>query len=348
MKFVFLSVVLWLFWGCDMLRKPQGVDQNLSESIMVSTYYLQTEIFDEGVLPTRSVRARSLEELRKLFASIGYNRKNFEEQVPRLYLRRLSCCWAEQTKRMGIAEKKELFFKLLLPSVLRANELILQERNRLLAHLGEPVDVEREDAEWLIDLAKKYKVVPKERTSHVSDEELEMLLRRVDAIPPSLALAQAAQESGWGTSRFAIEGNALFGQWSFSKTAMTPKERRSELGNYGLARFDTPLDSILAYMLNLNSNRAYIKMRYKRQAMREAGVPADALVLADYLDKYSEGGLEYTEGLKKMIRFNRLKRFDDARLEQREVVYLLPPVRSVAQSENAAEVALTPSDSPVL
>ncbi|MBN2897070.1 MAG: glucosaminidase domain-containing protein [Campylobacterales bacterium] len=344
MRLAFLSVVLWLFWGCDTLREPQDVEHNRSEEVTVSTYYLLTEIFDEGVLPTRSVRARSIDDLRRLFNAIGYNRQNIEEEVPRLYLRRLSCCWAEQTKRMGVAEKKELFFKLLLPSVLRANELILLERNRLLAHLGQPVDVEQEDLDWLIDLAKKYKVVPKERTSHVNDEELEMLLRRVDAIPPSLALAQAAEESGWGTSRFAIEGNALFGQWSFSKSAMTPKEQRSELGNYGLARFETPLDSILAYMHNLNSNRAYIKMRYKRQAMREAGVEVDALVLADFLDKYSERGREYTEGLKKMIRINRLSRFDGARLAQREVVYLLPPKRIAAQSENVPVGALASGD----
>ncbi|MGI2103199.1 glucosaminidase domain-containing protein [Shewanella oncorhynchi] len=88
-----------------------------------------------------------------------------------------------------------------------------------------------------------------------------MLLERVDILPPSLVLAQAAKESGWGTSRFAREGNALFGQWDFKGNGMEPRQKRQGLGNYGLARFDTPFASVEGYLLNLNTHNAYQKMR---------------------------------------------------------------------------------------
>ncbi len=323
---VFLAVAVLLFWGCDASHIFGNSDDNATASSMShpSTIHRFYEIIDESKLPQRTVSTRAIEDLNQLFASIGYNKKVWDVgvEIPRLYLQRISCRWHVQSSKIAVKQKKEIFFKLMLPAILRANELILLERNQLLHHMNDPVDAEEND--WLLDLAKKYKVVPKERSNSVSDEEIAMLLRRVDMIPPSLALAQAAEESGWATSRFAREGNALFGQWTFGKKAMIPKEQRTELGNYGLARFDSPQESINAYMRNLNSNRAYIKLRYKREELRESGAEITGLALSETLDKYSERGVEYVEGLKKLITHNRLERFDRAKLLDKEVIYVAP------------------------
>ena len=125
-------------------------------------------------------------------------------------------------------------------------------------------------------------------------------------MPPSLALAQAAEESGWATSRFTIEGNAFFGQWDFSGKGMVPKQQRKELGNYGLAKFDTPLASVKGYMLNINTTSAYQKLRDKRQKLRKNNQAITGLALVDTLDKYSERGQAYIDSITEMITYNRL------------------------------------------
>ncbi len=324
---VFSLAVVMMFWGCDVMTQGLGnSDENstASSSTYPSTIYKIYAVTDESQLPQRTVSTRAIEDLTRLFATIGYNKKVWDVgvEIPRLYLQRISCRWHLQSSKIPVKQKKEIFFKLMLPAILRANELILLERNQLLHHMNDPVDAEAN--EWLLDLAKKYKVIPKERSNSVNEEEIAKLLRRVDVIPPSLALAQAAEESGWATSRFAREGNALFGQWTFGKKAMIPKEQRSELGNYGLARFDTPQESINAYMRNLNTNRAYIKLRYKREALRTSGAEITGLSLSETLDKYSERGVEYVEGLKKLITHNHLERFDRAHLLDKEVIHVAP------------------------
>jgi uncharacterized FlgJ-related protein len=146
----------------------------------------------------------------------------------------------------------------------------------------------------------------------------------VDTIPPSLSLAQAAEESSWGTSRFAIQGNALFGQWDFSGKGMKPKNQRKELGNYGIARFDTPQQSIEAYILNLNTHRAYKKLRDKRASMRENNIKPTGWELAKTLDKYSERGIHYIESLHSIMRYNKLIPADDAYLWSKGKIIVSP------------------------
>lgn len=127
-------------------------------------------------------------------------------------------------------------------------------------------------------------------------------------------LAQAAEESGWATSRFTSEGNAFFGQWDFSGKGMIPKQQRKELGNYGLARFKSPLASVKGYMFNFNTTGAYSKLRQKRAEVRAEGMKATGLELAGTLDKYSERGQAYIDSIRTMIRYNRLQDVDEAYL----------------------------------
>lgn len=143
-------------------------------------------------------------------------------------------------------------------------------------------------------------------------------------MPPSLVLAQGAEESGWATSRFTLEGNAFFGQWDFSGNGMVPQRQRKELGNYGIARFDSPLDSVRGYLINLNTNNAYQSLREYRAVLRLDNQPITGLALATTLDKYSERGQAYIDGIQSMIRFNKLENVDEAYLSDDAPLRLIP------------------------
>ena len=171
-------------------------------------------------------------------------------------------------------------------------------------------------------LYTNYKVI--EKGEDLSQEKLEELWRRVDIIPLSLVLAQSAEESGWGTSRFAAEGNALFGQWAWGKNAIKPKEQRSGKGDYGIARFDSPLESMRAYMLNLNTHRAYTDLRKARAALRNQGQKPDGETLARTLTRYSERGEEYVGTLLSIMKVNNLATADEAYLKESPVILFIP------------------------
>ncbi len=192
--------------------------------------------------------------------------------------------------------------------MLRANELILEERNWLLIRSNQASNP-RLDA-----LLEAYRV---------RDGNIEDLISRVDAVPPSLVLAQAAEESGWGTSRFADLGNALFGQWTYG-AGIAPLQRRKEKGQYSIAAFDSPLDSIRAYLQNINSHPAYQELRKVRAAARANGGIASGYDLARTLTKYSERGEDYVHSLHAIMRVNKLAPTDSAYLARTKAVVLLP------------------------
>ena len=145
----------------------------------------------------------------------------------------------------------------------------------------------------------------------------------MDAIPPSLALGQTAYESGYGTSRFAVEGNALFGQWTYSGGGMKPKEHRASKGDYGVAAYDWPFDSVRSYMQNLNTHSAYQKLRDKRLSLRNQEKEVTGVALAETLDKYSERGMEYVNTLKSIIRVNGLGITDKAFLRDENITLIV-------------------------
>ena len=173
------------------------------------------------------------------------------------------------------------------------------------------------------ETAAAYKVI--DAGADLTDRALQdKLLRRVDTLPPSLVLAQAAEESGWGTSRFAVEGNALFGMWTWSGKGVTPLQQRSNLGNYKIASYETPLQSVIAYMHNLNTHQAYSTLRARRAELRKAGTKVTGWELANTLTKYSERGQEYVDSLHSLMKVNRLQPTDDAYLGDGPTILLIP------------------------
>ena len=135
----------------------------------------------------------------------------------------------------------------------------------------------------------------------------------MDEIPVSLAIAQAAKETGWGTSRFAQEGNALFGQWTWSGEGLQPKDADKNEG-HKVMKFNVLQASVRAYQRNLNTHLSYKEFRRNRAKLRDQGLALDSLILSKYLDQYAETGSQYVEVLQKIIKQNNLKDFDDAKL----------------------------------
>jgi uncharacterized FlgJ-related protein len=162
------------------------------------------------------------------------------------------------------------------------------------------------------------------------------LLYQVDVVPPGLALGQAAYESGYGTSRFAVEGNSLFGQWTYKGDGIVPGKQRKSLGNHQIKAFDWPFDSVRGYFINLMSHPAYEDFRRLRAERRAAGEPMDSLALADGLLKYSERGQEYVDSLKSMIRVNKLNIADNAVFRDETLRFII----SEPDPEAAAQLKL--------
>jgi len=306
---LFYCIIL-IFAGCAKLERPPYKELGKGEES----------------LPTRTVYSTSSDDVWKLFDEVGYTREAWMagiKEVPRIYLTNIPVRWKENSNGMPVEMKKRLFFRLLGPAVLRANELIEIERKKLMSLSEKYPELTKPEKQRVAALARKYKVI-NEDTVDVFKEQFEELMLRVHPIPVSLALAQGAEESGWGTSRFSLLGNSLFGQWDFSGKGMTPERQRKELGNYGLARFDTPQDAVNAYMLNLNTHNAYAKMREFRARLAQDSKPVTGYELAKTLDRYSERGKAYVQGLHSIMRINNLTFTDEAYLWDKEVIYITP------------------------
>lgn len=233
--------------------------------------------------------------------------KSGAQPVPRVFLASLPPDLAQVPENK---QRKALFFQAMLPLVLQVNEEILADRRRLWKlRYSMAMDEKPNAAErlWLRVMTERY---------GVKAGDIGALISRIDIVPPALALAQAAEESGWGTSRFAREGNAIFGQWTFSSsTGLTPLKRDQDK-KHQVRAFGSLIDSVRAYTLNLNSHRAYKGFRSTRQAIRRAGGPLDSRVLAGKLIKYSERGQAYVKALRGLIDYNGLSPLDDARLDK--------------------------------
>ena len=226
--------------------------------------------------------------------------------MPRLFITQLP---EDFPQVKSTTERKNLFLRGVLPLVLRVNERLSRDRSRLLQieqHLKTRQQLSEGDAAWLANLEELYSVEP---------GDLRSLLLRVDQVPLSLALAQAAIESGWGTSRFATLGNALFGQWTENPNVrgLLPADR-SENQFHRVRAFSKLIRSVWKYAHNLNTHPAYGEFRQRRGETRQAGKPLSGSVLALTLTRYSERGPAYTEELRTIIRVNRLNEFDRTKL----------------------------------
>jgi Bax protein len=280
--------------------------------------------------PIERIEFDSTNQIEKLFNDLNYTREAWQagiREVPRIYTTDVPPRWRDKTsKEVSVATKKRLFFRLLGPLVLRANELIEADRDRvesIIAAQRAGKALGAEDQAFLRNIAISYHVATDDvdiTDRAVQDE----LLLRVDTVPPSLVLAQAAEESGWGTSRFAVEGNALFGMWTWGGAGMTPQKQRAGLGNYQIAAHETPLDSVIAYMRSLNTNQSYAALRARRAELRDAGRKATGWELAGTLTKYSERGQAYVDTLRALMKANVLQPTDEAHLDDGSTILLIP------------------------
>jgi len=276
-----------------------------------------------------SIAVSGYQDVLALFEKLNYTPAAWQagiRAVPRVYITDVTERWRDTTiNKITVLQKKQIFFRALAPLVLHANELILEDRKRLGAlRQADPGAMATEDSRWLVHLADRYGVdLPAD--SSISSAVMDELWVRVDIIPTSLALSQAAEESGWGTSRFAAQGNALFGQWTWGKAGMKPEEQRAHLGDYGLAAFESPLLSVMAYMLNINSHAAYADLRNLRAAIRAKGRAPRGRDLAAGLSKYSERGEAYVTSLRNLMTTNKLDPTDEAFLTSGPAIYLVVP-----------------------
>jgi Bax protein len=199
-------------------------------------------------------------------------------------------------------ERKSVFFDFVQPLVEEANQAVLEDRRRL-EELATEETLSWIDRRWLVALADDYAV------EHEDLEDAELareLLGRVDVVPVALALAQAAKESGWGTSRFARNGNNLFGEWCYEPGCGLVPRARADGREHEVERFRSAQASVESYVLNLNTHWGYEDFRHKRMQLRNSGLPLTGLALVDSLARYSERRGAYVEEIKRLIRFNDL------------------------------------------
>jgi len=235
-----------------------------------------------------------------LFEDLNYDLKGVRagQRVKPIYLTKLP----KDIKTLGDTKKKrELFIKIVLPLILKENEKITEDRKKLFKILGKNFNTAGERV-WLKRRFNEYKI---------EDKDLSKLKMRMDIVPVSIAIAQAANESGWGTSRFALEGNALFGQWTWSKKGISPKNKDPNK-THKVLQFQILKASVRAYKNNLNTHNAYREFREVRAQLREEDKPIIGLDLTKYLKAYAAIGEKYVAILDDIIEKNSLTDFDKA------------------------------------
>ena len=273
----------------------------------------------------------------------GEEQRGVQLTVPYALITGIAPRWQKIAQEIPVPDKKEVFYRFLLPLVLHANRMVLDRRERLASLRGQLeagetlADVDRE---WLLGAGDVLRVkLPAERAGNdaliaVVDE----LLYKLDVLPPGLVLGQAAYESGYGTSRFAVEGNALFGQWTYGGEGMVPGQQRASLGDHRIAKFDWPFDSVRGYYINISGHPAYEPLRRIRAELRASGEALTSLKLADGLIRYSERGQKYVDTLKGIIRVNKLDIADDAVLRDEPLRFLVSAESPAAANELREEI----------
>jgi len=168
---------------------------------------------------------------------------------------------------------------------------------------------------------------------------IDKALYKMDVIPPGLVLGQAAYESGYGTSRFAVKGNALFGQWTYGGKGLVPEQQRKALGDHRIAAYDWPFDSVRGYFINLSSHPAYEDFRRLRADMKAAGQPLSSLKLTEGLKSYSGRGQKYVDILQGIIRVNHLDITDNAVFRDEPTRFILTTGDEAAAAKMRKDIA---------
>ena len=278
-----------------------GKSVNKNSNEIINEDDVLFDIFSLNDLESDTVRL-SASTIKQLFKDTGYNLKDVRKKKlvkpVALTLLPQEITMIEDTKK-----RKDFFIQIVLPLIVKENNNIRLDRKTLFNIINKSNNTLAEK-QWL---EKKYKQYG------INSRDLSTLKIRMDEIPVSLAIAQAAKETGWGTSRFAQEGNALFGQWTWSGDGLKPKD--AKIGeSHKVMKFKVLQASVRAYQRNLNTHSSYKDFRKARAEFRDANLPLDSIKLSEYLNKYAETGSQYVEVLQKIIMQNKLKDFDDAKL----------------------------------
>ena len=273
---------------------------NIDEGLDIKNLF--QDIFSLDEVPTDTVRL-SAETINQLFKDTNYTLDSVRKTKIVKPIR-LSLLPSEIKKIESTKKKKNLFIQIILPLILEENNRIKLDRKKLFTILNKNMNSDSEK-KWLKSKFQQYGVI---------NNDLSTLKVRMDIVPVSLSIAQAAKETGWGTSRFAIEGNALFGQWTWSGEGIKPAGVDPEDSKHKVMKFKVLKASVRAYQRNLNTHGSYRQFRSARANMRDNDEDLDSLILADYLDKYAATGKEYTKIIKQIIKQNNLQDFDKVKL----------------------------------
>lgn len=278
------------------------LDQNLlnSDSLKLNKKSLSSsQIFDTNIAIAWSDR---------IFSNVDKG-----IALPRLFLSQLP----NDLDKYEPVRKKKLFTSILLPIVLRANEIVLKERKSM------EVAFLQHNIVKIKYFAERYKVNKLKEINFYNMSSMQIilikdeLLKKINRIPISMMLSQAAIESGWGSSRFAREGNALFGEWTWkNNSGLKPRDNLN--ANFSVKSFKNISESVNSYMLNLNSHPAYKEMRNYRSLILKDGKSLVGSETANYLDKYAETGLKYVVKVTSLIKSNKFNKFDNIKLEINE------------------------------
>ena len=260
---------------------------------------IKKEKVTDVILPDLNLKT---ETVLNLFKDVDYdlNTVRYEKKVKPIYFTQFP---KDLDEIQSVKLKKETFIKIVLPLIVAENEKILADRFKLKEILSRKITSD-EEKQWLRQKFLEYKV---------KKGNVEELKTKMDIIPASIALAQAAKESGWGTSRFALEGNAIFGQWTWNGQGIAPLNR-DKSKNHKILKFPILRASVKAYKNNLNTHKSYSKFRSMRKELREKNKKIIGLQLTKSLENYAETGSAYTKILAQIINQNRLMDFELVRL----------------------------------
>ena len=283
----------------DLKKLLENPDKKLDDGLDNKFLFDDILTLDEQQDDTVRLSATTIEEL---FRSTNYNLEDVRKTklVKPISLKLLP----EEIKKIENSNKrKDLFIQIVLPLIIKENNYIRSDRIKLFSILNKSKNSKIEK-KWLELKFKQYGVLNK---------DVSTLKVRMDEIPVSMAIAQAAKETGWGTSRFAQEGNALFGQWTWSGEGIKPSGADTDT-THKIMKFRILQASVKAYQRNLNTHSSYRNFRSVRAELRDEKKKLDSLILTEYLDKYAETGKEYVKVLQQIIKQNNLTDFDEAKL----------------------------------
>ena len=282
------------------LNKKNSIIEEKSTNL--EDVFNDIDVFSDNEQNTNTSRL-SASTIEQLFKDTNYDLKTVKKTKLVNIGNNLDHLPIEMKSIENVKKRKNLFIQIVLPLIIEENTKIKIDRKKLFVILNKNSN-SKSDIEWLKKKFKQY---------GVAKNDLTTLKIRMDEIPVSLAIAQAAKETGWGTSRFAQKGNALFGQWTWSGNGIKPAAADNE-STHKVASFKVLKASVKAYQRNINTHSSYKKFRKERAIQRDNFGKLNSLELVKYLDKYAETGIEYTKVLSKIIKQNSLTDFDDVKI----------------------------------